>query len=141
MERESVSPRIEPAPSDSALDAPPDRRRADAERELTGSVGRARRRRAAVPEGRPGDLSGLVPREDRSRAVAFAERARAAATEAARVPAYAAADPEVVFGAVRELRASGRWRDPRTLARDLGREGGGGGAAGGRGGELSMGIS
>ena len=45
----------------------------------------------------------------------LAERARAAATEANRIPAYAAADPEVVTGAVRELRASGRWRDPRTL--------------------------
>jgi hypothetical protein len=31
-----------------------------------------------------------------------------------RFPAYAAADPEVVVGALRELRET-RWTDPRTL--------------------------
>ena len=111
--RKSVPPRIEPAPSDSALDDPPTWR--DAERELREAsdalLGDAR----PYPRDDPATSRDWFLAEDRSRAVAVAERARAAATEAARVPAYAAADPEVVLGAARELRASGRWTDPRTV--------------------------
>ena len=139
-ERVSVSPRIEPAPSDSALDDPPRSHAAasgdlprgpptwrDAERELREAsdalVGSHAR---PYPRDDPGGTSrDWFLAEDRSRAVLLAERARAATMEANRIPAYAAADPEVVTGAVRELRASGRWRDPRTLTH--------GSSAGGRG--------
>ena len=59
--------------------------------------------------------------EDRAWAGEREARAAAAAAEARRFPAYAAADPEVVVGALRELRET-RWTDPRTL-----RHGGSGG--------------
>ena len=52
--------------------------------------------------------------EDRAWAAEREARAAAAAAEAMRFPAYAAADPEVVVGALRELRET-RWTDPRTL--------------------------
>ena len=59
--------------------------------------------------------------QDRTWAGEREARAAAAAAEARRFPAYAAADPEVVVGALRELRET-RWTDPRTL-----RHGGSGG--------------
>jgi hypothetical protein len=52
--------------------------------------------------------------QDRAWAGEREARAAAAAAEARRFPAYAAADPEVVVGALRELRET-RWTDPRTL--------------------------
>ena len=52
--------------------------------------------------------------QDRAWAAEREARAAAAAAEARRFPAYAAADPEVVVGALRELRET-RWTDPRTL--------------------------
>ena len=66
--------------------------------------------------------------EDRAWAAEREARAAAAAAEAMRFPAYAAADPEVVVGALRELRET-RWTDPRTL-----RHGGSGGRDGEDGG-------
>jgi hypothetical protein len=66
--------------------------------------------------------------QDRAWAGEREARAAAAAAEARRFPAYAAADPEVVVGALRELRET-RWTDPRTL-----RHGGSGGRDGEDGG-------
>ena len=128
---ESVSAGIEPPPSYSVLDDAPTVL-ADAERELREAsdelVGDAR----PYPRDDPATRDWFLA-EDRSRAVAAAERARAAVTEAARFPAYAAVDPEVVTGALRELRVTGRWRDPRTLRHGTSDVGVGRGRGRGRG--------